>query len=331
MKNKKSCFIKKIIGIVCVASLLLCVTGCGSKEEDVKIRIGALKGPTTIGILDMLQRDQGENGNGNYESQMAVAAEELLALFAKGELDIALVPANVAATFYQKLGGGVTVIDVNTLGVLYAVTGDEEIGEIKDLEGKTVYLTGKGMTPEATVRYLMKKNGISEADYRLEFKAEATEVAAALAENPQAIGILPQPFVTAALMQNDKLKVAIDLNQEWKRTESNSEGMVTGVTIARREFVEEHPQFIETFLEDHGQSVEAALEDTERVAKLTVDYGIVAKEGIAMKAIKQCNLVCITGESMQEILTDYLKVLAEFKKELVGGALPGEDFYYLGD
>ncbi len=305
---------------------LLC-TGC-SNAEPVNIRVGAMKGPTSMGLLFMMEKAENGECEDTYEFQMATAADELLPLMIKGELDIALIPANVAAVLYQKTEGGVTVIDINTLGVLYFVTGNAEIESIADLKGQTIYLTGKGTTPEASVKYVLEQNGLQEGDYTLEFKSEATEVAAILAENPGAIGFLPQPFVTAAMMQNEALKVVLDMNAEWQKVQADGSSMVTGVTVVRDAFLEENEAAVRRFLEEHALSAAAINEDVEKGAALAVEAGIVAKEPIAKKAIPQCNISCVTGEEMKNALEKYVNVLAEFKAELVGGKVPGEDFYY---
>lgn len=327
---------------ISVCMLLGGLAGCGGKEAPYaaiqtrkqEVRVGSLKGPTSMGILFLQDKAQKGETTDSYSFQMATGADELLPLMVKGELDIALVPANVAAVLYQKTGGGVCAIDVNTLGVLYVVTGTAEVSEISDLRGKTIYLTGKGTTPEGTLRYVLDANGLTEADYTLEFKSEATEVAAVLAEEPEAIGVLPQPFVTAAQMQNEALKVVLDLNEEWMRVENDlkdgiSNGMVTGVTIVRRSFLEEYPEAVEKFLDEHAASVQAINEDAEAGAALAVEAGIVAKEPVARQAIPRCNIVCVTGEDMKADLSAYLEVLMGFQPELIGGGLPEEEFYYM--
>lgn len=301
-------------------------------REAVTIRVGSLKGPTSLGLLNLMDKSSQGGTTDNYEFQMTTGADELLPLMVKGDLDIVLVPANVAATLYQKTNGGIEVIDINTLGVLYMVTGTAEISSVADLKGKTVYLTGKGTTPEASLRYLLDANGLKEGDVTLEFKSEATEVAAVLAENPDAIGLLPQPFVTAACIQNESLKVVLDINEEWTSIQSSAgdnSGMVTGVTVVRKDFLTENPEAVEAFLEEHADSVKAVNEDPAAAATLAVEAGIVAKEPIAQKAIPQCNIVCITGEEMKAALSGYLNVLNDFSVELVGGAVPGDDFYYI--
>ncbi len=315
--------------IVALLIFALSLSGCGREAEPESVRIGSLKGPTSMGILFLMEDAKGNPADYPYEFRMATAADELLPLLVKGELDIALVPANVAAALYQKTEGGVAVIDINTLGVLYLVTGDKTVTEVADLKGRTIYLTGKGTTPEAALKYILQQAGLTEDDYALEYKSEATEVAAILAEDPAAIGLLPQPFATAALMQNEDLGIALDLNEQWEAfREEDGGAMVTGVTVVRRQFLEERPEAVEAFLKAHQDSVAGINEDPETGAALAVQAGIVAKEPIAAKAIPQCNLVCITGEEMRDALSAYLEVLAGFDGKLIGGKLPEEDFYY---
>lgn len=308
---------------------VLPLSGCGREAGPESVRIGSLKGPTSLGILDLMDRAEKGETKHPYEFRMAVGADELLPLMAKGELDMALIPANVAAVLYHKTEGGVCVVDINTLGVLYLVTGDEAVAGPADLKGRTICLTGKGATPEASLRYVLDRSGLGEGDYVLEYRSEPAEVAALLAEDPSRVGLLPQPFATAALMQNGDLRIAMDMNAQWEQLQGGEGGgMVTGVTVVRREFLEEHEDVVKDFLEEHGSSVDAVNGDPEKGAAMAVRAGIVAKEAIAAEAIPRCNLVCVTGEEMKAALSAYLEALAGFDAGLIGGALPEEDFYY---
>lgn len=309
------------------------LTGCGSgkAEEKVTVKVGALKGATTLGLLPL--EDKAANGEAgeNYEFSMMTAADELLPMMIKGELDIALLPSNVASILYQKTNGGVTVIDINTLGVLYMVSGDSSVTGVEDLEGRTIYLTGKGTTPDYVLHYILSGNGMdADSDCTLEYKSEATEVAALLAENPDAIGLLPQPFVTAACAQNDALSVILDMNAEWEKLQGeDGSRLVTGVTVVRNEFLQEHENAVATFMEEHQASAQSMNSDVENGAKLAVASEIIAKEPIALKAIPKCNITYIDGADMKQALSGYLEVLYEQNPESIGGALPGDDFYYI--
>ena len=240
--------------------------------DDTVVRVASLKGPTSLGLLFLMDKtEKGETSNA-YEFQMATGADEILPLMVKGDLDIALIPANVASILYHKTQGGVEVIDINTLGVLYMVSGENDLTDFTDLKGKTIYLTGKGTTPDYVLQYLLTANGMSVDDVTLEYKSEATEVASVLAEDPTAIGLLPQPFVTVACMQNDALKVIFDLNEEWNKIQGVSgSSMVTGVTVVRKGFLEEHEDAVKSFMEEHKASAEAINADPATGAALAVE------------------------------------------------------------
>ena len=219
-------------------------------------------------------------------------------------------------------------LDINTLGVLYVVEAGESIQSVEDLKGKTIYSTGKGTTPEFALNYILRENGIDpETDVTIEYKSEATEVAAALAETDDAIAVLPQPFVTTAMMQNDKLRIALSLTDEWNKLDNGST-LVTGVTIIRTDVLEENPAAVEKFLEEYEASINYTETNAEDAAKLIAQYEIVPKEPIALKALPGCNIHFIKGEEMKEKASGYLQVLFDADPKSVGGTLPDDAFYY---
>lgn len=296
------------------------------KEEQATVRIASLKGPTTMGLVKLWQQQDEGKAEGDYEFQMMTGADEIMPKMVKGEVDIALLPANAAAIVYGKSQGAVAVIDINTLGVLYLVSGDESIKTVEDLEGKTIYLTGKGTTPDYALQYLLVQHKVDLSNVTLEYKSEATEVAALLKENPDSIGLLPQPFVTAACMQNEELSVVLDINGEWEAL-NDGRGMVTGVTVVRKDFLKEHPEAVDLFLKEHEASAQFANDNVEETAEMVAERGIVEKAPIAAKAIPACHITCIKGEEMKAALSGYLATLFEQNPEFIGGAMPGDDFY----
>ncbi len=292
-----------------------------ASENAGTVNVGSLKGPTSIGLVRLFN----EEGL-PYSFTMETQADVLLAGLASKSLDIALIPANVASVLYKKTNGGISVIDINTLGVLYMVSGDDSIEAITDLKGRTVYTTGAGSTPEYVLKYLLSENGLLE-DVNIEFKSEATEVVALLSKDPSAVGLLPQPFVMAALAQNDALSIVLDMTEEWNKLENGSM-LVTGVTVARKEFIEENPEALEQFLSDHERSVSFVNENVEEAAEYTAQAGIIEKAPVAQKAIPYCNIVCLKGGEMKEALSGYLKALYEQDPASVGGELPDSSFYF---
>lgn len=309
---------------------LFALYGCGrTTQKSADIRIGSLKGPTSIGLMSLMDQASKQETKNNYTFTMEASADTLLPSITKGELDIALVPANVASILYQKTEGKISVIDINTLGVLYMVSSDDTITSLESLKGKTVYLTGKGTTPDYVLQYLLAQKGLTD-EVTLEYKSEPTEIAALLSQNPENIGLLPQPFVTAALTKNDKLSIVLNLNEEWNLVQGeNKSALVTGVTIVRNEFLKEHEDAVLNFMEEHKESAKYANDNPTETAKLVETAGIIEKAAIAEKAIPFCNITYIDGKEAKDALKGYLQVLYEQDAESVGGALPNEDFYYI--
>ena len=299
-----------------------------SSVDAADLRIYSLKGPTTMGLVGLLQANEDGTASNRYDATVCNAADEVTAALVNGSTDIALLPANAAATLYNK-AGGFSVVAINTLGVLYVVENGESIQSVKDLAGKTVCLTGKGTTPEYALRYLLAANGI-EDQVTLEFKSEAQEVVSAMSEDVAMIGLLPQPFVTAAMMQNENLRIALDLNNEWRSVSPDS-AIVTGVTVVRNEILEQYPEQIKNFLSEADISVAKVNEDPDWASELIVNLEIVAKAPIAAKAIPYCNLVCVTGSEMKTVLSAYLQTLYEQNPAAVGESMPDDGFYYTGE
>ena len=327
MNNIKKRIQTTLLLAVLGASLIL--TGCSKTEtEETTVRIGSLKGPTSMGLVELMdQAEKGEAG-ADYEFTMAAAADEINAAFLKGDLDIVLIPANVASVLYNKTDGQAVVLDINTLGVLYLLESGETVQSAADLKGRTIYLPGKGTTPDYALQYILAQNGLGMEDVDLQYKSEAAEVISALQEEPEALGLLPQPAVTTACMQNEGLRIALDLTEEWDRV-STEGSLVTGVTLVRREFLEQHEALVQEFLSAHEESAKFTNENIEEAAEMVAALEIVPRASIAAQAIPYCNITCMTGTDMQAALSGYLTVLAEQNPEAVGGVLPAEDFYYL--
>lgn len=318
---------KKIItGILLCAMAFALLAGCNTAaviDETDTIRIGGLKGPTSMGMVNMMDNEA-------YEFTIAGAVDEVTGKIVKGDIDIAAVPANLASVLYNNTDGAIVPLAINTLGVIYILENGDAITSLEDLRGKTVYSSGKGATPEYALNFILEQNGIDPVnDLTIEYKSEHTEVVAALAQTPGAIGVLPQPFVAIAQTSIENLRIVIDLDEEWNKLDTAS-GMITGALVVNREFAEKNPNLIKTFIEEYKASVDFTNENIDEAAALIGQYEIVP-EPIAKKAIPYSNIVCITGDEMETLLNGYLDVLFAANPAAVGGSVPDADvFYYEG-
>ena len=308
-------------------------SGAQAQAEPADVNVMALKGPTAMGMVKLMDdADSGNVDTENYSFEIAASADEVTPKLIQGDADIAAVPANLASVLYNKTEGQIQVMAVNTLGVLYIVENGDSVQSVTDLAGRTIYASGKGSTPEYALNFILEKNGLTPGtDVTIEWKSEHSECVSAIAQDPEGIAMLPQPFVTTAQTKNPDLRVALDLTEEWDKVMENEEtksSLLTGVIVVRKEFAEENPEAVEDFLDRYADSVDYVNNNVEDAAKLVGNYDIVT-EDVAVKAIPECNIVCITGEDMKEQLSGYLAVLKDANPESIGGELPGDDFYYI--
>lgn len=307
---------KRILAILLTAVMLVAL-GC-AKAPAEPINIAALKGPTGMGISYLIQEESGK-----YEVELLDAPDVVVGKFVSGEIDIAAVPINLAATLYNKTEGNVVLLNIDTLGVLYIVENGESIQSLADLAGKTIYASGEGATPQYVLDYLLAVNGLTD-QVEVEYVGEHTALAAMLASGEANIGLLPEPFVSSVLVKNTDARVALDLNEAWESASGTK--LVMGVYIASRAFYDAHPDQIKEFLKEYAASVEQ-VNTASDAAAVVASLGIVGSETIAKQAIPRSYIVSITGDEMKTAASAVLNVLYTANPASVGGKLPGDDLY----
>lgn len=298
-------------------------------ENDGKLKIVALKGPTAMGLVKLMQDNEEAGENAKYEFEIKASPDEISPMVAQGSADIFCVPANLAAVLANKTEGKVQAIAVNTLGVLYICEKGETVKSIADLKGKTIYSAGKGSTPEYALNFILNSNGIDpEKDVTIEWKSEHAECLEAMLKGTNCVAMLPQPFVTTAQTKNSAVRVAIDLNDAWDALGLDS-SLITGAAIVRTDLAESDPEKVNFFLQDYEKSVDYVNSKVDEAAELVGKYDIVPA-AVAKKAIPECHIVCIYGSHMFDKLSGYLQVLYDTDPKSVGGTLPDRRFYYIG-
>ncbi len=320
---------KRLTAFLLAAGCML--SGMGVQAAQPPVQVAALKGPTAIGMVKMME-DAETAEEAPYEFSVMAAVDEVGPLLVQGKADLAALPANMASILYHNTEGEIQVLAVNTLGVLYLVGTDEEISSVGDLAGKTIYASGKGATPEYALDYILTGSGLDpEKDVQIEWKSEHAECLASLLADKDSIAMLPQPFVTTARMKDDSVKVLLDLTAEWDALQEGKEdasSLITGVLAGRRAFIEENPEQVEAFLTDYAASVAYVNENVDDAAALTEKFDIIPA-AVAKQAIPECHIVYLDGKEMQEKLSGYLAVLAELNPQAVGGSVPEDDFFFV--
>lgn len=299
-----------------------------SLEHDEKVRVGMLKGATGLGAAKLMEDKKDSE---TMEFSLMAEPTEAVAVLTKGEVDMAALPTNLAATLYHKLDGGVQILALNTYGVLYILERGDALKRLTDLRGKTVHAFGQGANPEYVLNYLLEKNGLKPGeDVTVQWHPSTDEVSALLAAGEIDYAMLPVPAATAAILQGEGVRLAIDLTQEWKDAGAN--GVLTmGCVVARTEFVKQNPEVVEQFLKDYEASIAfmADPDNLEEAAALAETHGIIPKAAVAQKALPDANLCFVTGDDMMTGIQGYYQVLFKADPASIGGSIPDEAFYYL--
>ena len=309
---------------------MLSLAACGAKPQTGEMNVYVLSGPTGIGAVNLWAKAEAGETQNTYNFNLVAQNDEIVAAISKGEADIAAVATNLASTLYAKTEGNVTVLAVNTLGVLSILTNGTELNSIADLKGKTLYSPGQGANPEYILRYVLEGNGINpDTDLTVKFVADGIELPGIWANEPDAVIMAPQPVATSILMKYTDAKTAFDMTEEWEKI-SGAQNLMMGCVIVRNDYLEANPGAVKTFLNEYEASINAATADAAATGALCEKYGIIPKAAIATKAIPHCGLTFVAGADMKTNLSAYLDIMFKANPKSIGGAMPADDFYYVG-
>ncbi|MCQ2770501.1 MAG: ABC transporter substrate-binding protein [Clostridia bacterium] len=295
-------------------------------SRDIKAKVYALKGPTGMGIAQLMESDENEKSLIDYDVTIVSSPTEITPEVIGGRFDIAAVPVNLASTLINK-GADISIVAVNTLGVLYVIENGNSIKSINDLKGKKVYAAGKGSTPEYIFNYILEKNGLlNEVD--VTYESDGSVVASMIGSGEADVILVPEPNVTSVL-NGDKtgnVRIALDITGEWNKI--CDVPVVQGVIIASNSFIKNNPGCLDAFIAEYEASVKFAMENVDEASQLIEKFGIVPKAAVAKKALPNCNICCITGADAKLMISNMLEILFAANPQSVGGKLPESTSYY---
>ena len=318
---------KKISVLLALLLVFSFALSAAASAADAKepIRVITLNGTTGFGLAGLITANEAGETDQAYSFTVETDASNVTAALVSGDCDIAALPTNAAAALYNKTEGEVQVIALNTLGVLYVVTdGSVEVKSFADLEGQTVYAPAQN--PTFLFQALCDANNVNvtiDNSY-----AQPAALNTAVTAGEVAVAVLPEPLLTSARIQNPELQVVLDLTEEWNKV-FPADSLVQGCAVVRTEFAKEHPETVAAFLEDYAASVQLTKDDPAKAAQCIEAAGIFPKAAVAEKALPHCNICFITGEEMQEKLSAFYDILKGVAPQSIGGAVPGEDFYWI--
>lgn len=297
------------------------------KKEPIKVSV--LNGTTGFGIAYLMSQDENGTSANNYEFKVETDASNIVSGLIAGSIDMAALPTNAAANVYNKSNGKVQVLAINTLGVLYLAQKDGKISSIQELEGKTIYVPAQN--PTFISKYIFDSNNINVKLDSTTYSTPAALQAAVVAGQVE-YAILPQPVITAAIAgakkANFTYNIALDLTAEWNKI-PNSEKLVQGCIVVRKEFAESNKKRVADFLSEYQKSIEYLNTNVKDASEFIVKYNIFANASVAEKAIPSCNVTFISGIDMKNAMSAFIKAMYNIAPASIGNKLPADDFYYM--
>ena len=300
-------------------------------QDACDVNVGLIMGPPSMGMGWFI--NEAKEGNTYNNLNFEVGGVDYTALASKfntGDYDIIHCPSNVGAILYnnEDLKEDAVVIDIGNLGLLYVMTTDPSVKSMQDLQGRNVYSIGEGGPPEYTMGYLLEQEGLDNVN--MSFKSTPFEVLNLLQDEENSIALLPQPFVEVAKLLVPGIYTPIDITEEWNslNLESGAKS-VTTITIVRKSFLEEHEEAVVEYLNMCKKSVDYCLENPKEAADWTDEFETFLNGEVAEAAVPYVNMCAITGQEMKDKLSGFLQIMYDYNPDAVGGAMPGDDFYYI--
>lgn len=322
---------KKVKFLALTFAILLTLTLCACTptviDDELTVNVAVLNGTTGFGMAKLISDSQNGETALDYNFSIETDATMITDKLIQGTVDIAALPTNAASVLYNKTEGGVKVLALNTLGVLYVVENGNTVSTMADLEGKTVYCPAQN--PEFVLRYLCNVYGLENVNIDTTYASPKELMQFIVPSNEGTIAVLPEPVLSVATSKNANLNVALDLTAEWDNKSENS-SLVQGCIVVRTEFLEAHEKEVLEFLEEYERSVNYVNTNTDEVSELVVSLGIYeGASAVAKKAIPKCNVKYIDGVEMKNALSGFLSAMADVNAKSIGGKLPDDNFYFI--
>jgi NitT/TauT family transport system substrate-binding protein len=297
----------------------------GAEAFAAPFVVGALKGPTGIGLVRLFQ-EAPVSAEGNGFSLVAVPSADLMAAkVISGEYDAAVLPVNMAAKLYSA-GIPIRLAAIVGNGMVSFLSSDPGVSSILDLRGAEVHVAGQGATPDFLFRRLLKSAGIDPGkEIRLSYALPYAEAATALAAGAIKNAILPEPFVTMALMANPSLRKPIDIDALWKAETGQSSYPMSALVIGAR--LASSPLSAATLLDACKESIEWVRANPRAAGELVERLDLGLKATVAERAIPRTNYVFMEAPGARPGVEALLRVFLETAPASIGGRLPDDGFY----
>ena len=272
-----------------------------------------LNGPTGIGGLKMMK------DYNKITINTVNAPNNMLSLIVKGEADIAAIPANMAAIIFNRQLD-YKVIAVISETKLFIVSANNKIQTINDIKNNTVYCGTKLAAPDLMLQYLISKEQIPNVN--INYSLSNPDLSKAVASKNADIAILPEPFVSSAMLENKDVHIVVEMSKYI-------DDYPVAVLIAKNYFINHNKMLLKEILNEYKKSTDYIINNKEEMKNLIKEGNMIINAEAAYYGLNRMGLVFYDGEKMKFALNSYYNFLYNFDKKLIGGKIPNDNFYYI--
>lgn len=289
-----------------------------------KLSVGILNGPSAVPAAYIIENSS------DYDFQIFSGADLEVPKLLKGEMDLGILPPNVAAKLYNKSNGNIVALSVIGQGNLSLLTTDSKYKNLKSLKGKTVYCAGRGATPEYIFRYILSKHPEGKK-VNLDFSIPPSELAAALISGKAEYILVPEPFATVALIKGKDAgvrKVFDPSASDEIKKEFNNTNFPMTVLVCNKKSLETKAQLISEYLKDYKAAVEWTCANPAEAGELVEKHTLGLNAKIAAASIPNGRYCFVPAEDSVAQMEKLLALFLKENEESVGGKLPEKNFYF---
>ena len=316
---------KKISTLILTIILVVNLTGC-SLSKDVRVK--TYNGLPAISICKLIKEE--ENIKSSYKTSYTIESNDkkLIESLNKKEVDIALVPTDMAAKVYNKNSSYQICASIGQ-GSYYLVTSDPEvIGFNSTLINKEIAIAGESSMTDNIVKAILKKNNIDETLVKFKYTNTVPELVKTLTLGEIYTGIVPETSLTSLLYKHSGLKILASTNDAYENTFDISEGYPQFSVIVRKDFAKNNKEYVNKFLSKVKESIEFVNNNPLQAGAYGEELKIPIKPQILSKAIKRCNLKFIEIDKFKQNYEYFFDILYNYNNEAVGGTVPDESIYH---
>ena len=316
---------KKISTLILTIILVVNLTGC-SLSKDVRVK--TYNGLPAISICKLIKEE--ENIKSSYKTSYTIESNEnkLAESLNKKEVDIALVPTDMAAKVYNKNSSYQIFASIGQ-GSYYLVTSDPEVrGFNSTLINKEIAIAGENSMTDNIVKAILKKNNIDETLVKFKYTNTVPELVKTLTLGEIYTGIVPETSLTTLLYKHSGLKILTSTNEAYEKAFNIKEGYSQFSIIVKKDFAKDNKEYVNEFLSKVKSSIDFVNKNPLQAGAYGEELSIPIKPQVLSKAIKRCNLKFIIVDEFKNNYKELFNILYNYNKEAVGGTVIDESIYY---